>query len=322
MNDGTWLKHVHLNARSKHYGSVGHNPARRRESGIDWLTMTHSHEWGLLGTHWATKVMEGIGSDEKGIRKTATLQGYTGVQVGKLFVGEHPHQGWLVQATGTKANEAIKYFNPDRCNCSRIDTQFTVWLKRPINKYFWRKLPKRVVKASSERKGKPTSYHEIVSSDGGRTFYIGSNSSDVQAKIYNKFVEQKRDEAWKYAYRFEVRWRGEYAARTAQKIQATTEDVQHLEALRNTSARFLRYGITLPYMPIEANEVDKAIDRTKSDIASKLQWLETQVRPTVRYLAKQIPMFELLHALGLEALATFEDCENVIIAAPVRELKG
>lgn len=312
LANGTILRHLGGRQRHMHAGG-SHNKITRREAGIDWLTMTQSHDYGLQATQWANDIMTNASTNNNLMRRSGNLQGYAGSHLGKLFVGESQAQGWIAQASSSDANELIEHFNPMRCNCSRIDVQYTVWFERPISRLFWRKLPRLVQASSMARAGKPTSYHEIVSSDGGRTFYIGSNSSDVQCKIYNKHVEQKKSDEYKYAYRYEVRYRGKYAQQAARKLEAATAGIRHLEACRSVRNRFARYNINLPQVNPDDSAVDMAITKPKSDVATKLAWLETQVRPTIAKLLKRVAIEEVLQALGIDLISQLGNTPDLLV---------
>lgn len=290
-----------------------HNRITRREGGIDWLTMTQSHEYGINAAHWANDIMSEASANNNLIRRAGNLQGYIGTHMGKLFVGEHQTQGWIAQATSSDAHQLIDHFNPHRCNCSRIDVQYTVWYERPVSRLFWRKLPKLVQVSSLANGGRPVSYREIVGSDGGRTFYIGSNSSDVQCKIYNKYAEQKRSSEYKYAYRYELRLRGKYAQATATKLHKTADNVRHLESVRSVRNRLARYGIAIPQVKADDKAVDKPLVKPKSDIATKLAWLETQVRPTVATLLEHVTIEEILQALGVDLVSQLGGTPDLLV---------
>lgn len=251
-------------------------------AGVDWLSVSmpntapEYHEW----RRKCHEAIEGI-SNEGYRLESRGLLGYVGLSAGNCFIGENQY-GSFCQVTGEKAQTWFDYVYHRDCKVSRIDAQITTKLEvmdKNIAKEAYRNatLENKTLPAARRRK-----LWIIVGSDGGDTFYLGSTSSEQRARIYNKEV-QSEDIQYTRCWRYEVVLRNELAK------QFTTEyrqrgDRRPAFVVSFVSRWFGVRGVDISGLSgVEA--VILPLERTRpTDIERKLEWIGTQVAPTIRYL--------------------------------------
>jgi DNA relaxase NicK len=142
----------------------------------------------------------------------------------------------------------------------------------------------------------------IVGSDGGDTFYLGSPSSDQRARIYNKEV-QSEDPDFVRTWRYECVYRNDYATSVANTLNRTAFVIE--EAVLSIVASWLQQrGINCALLKA-GDGMALPISRTlPTDIETKLRWIRTQVRPTIKLLIERGMQDELLEALGINTFTT------------------
>jgi len=222
-------------------------------------------------------------------------QGYVGYSCGPCQVGERP-DGTIVRLSSKAAHDWLQSGFPAGHNVSRIDVAMTVWGVSDQSV----QIALHSAEAEAERKtlqSRPFKVRLIDGKGDGDTLYVGSRSSDLFVRIYDKEREQKDDEQWKSALRYECECKEDMAKRVYERCvfggYSAANCAQVLIGL------LARRGI----LPVDARGVRGAhippTNIPKSSVESSLSWLEEQVSPTVRKLIAAGYEREVWDALGI-----------------------
>lgn len=260
----------------------GHYIVEELQSGIDWLTLTlprsarHVSAWKRSCLN-AIERISAVGYPVE-LRK---LLGYEGVSSGNCFFGER-EDGFICQLTGNHANDHFDAVWRDDCNVPRIDLQFTAKFEQMPSNIAKKGYHDATLANSELSSGRRRKLYIIIGSDGGDTLYIGAPSSNQRGRLYNKAVQSELPEHTR-SWRYEVVFRNELARNCAGAIPSDAKlRAEYVVAIVsawyevrgiNTS---LFYSGTTPALPLQ-----RALP---TDIERKLQWIRTQVAPTIRYL--------------------------------------
>jgi hypothetical protein len=223
---------------------------------------------------------------------------YTGYRRGRAAFGRSGAQGDIFQASGVAADIA-RELSPPHLNVSRCDIQITMWYDADNPDVAQRLAP--VALDYADKRGRAGARPRLISGYGtGDTLYVGSRSSDVFIRIYDKWRESKLNAEFQYAWRFEVELGGDAAKRAWRGDITDGEYPGMLDVASIVSAYMRRRGIELPELSgVYAREIPKPDKDTDAQTRS-LQWLRNQVSPTIgRLLTDGIELDQVLDALGL-----------------------
>lgn len=268
-------------------------------SGVDWITATLP-EWhdnrGSLGIygHSLLKDMESEGFQ----MVERKIQGYTGYGCGNCFIG-YRDDGTMAQFTGRYADIAYNIIGHLEPHFPRIDVQVSAQFDEmppSIAKDAYRDARRRAMKDPEQRRRK---VYITVGSDEGTTCYVGSPGSKERGLIYNKQVESK-DPLYMNTWRWEVRFRNDAADRVFSTLGVDDSEFR-AKCVRLVGTWYKERGSA----PVWFNSLDilplPPEQTLPTDIERKLQWLKTQVRPTIAYLQKAGYGDNILVALGLSS---------------------
>jgi hypothetical protein len=273
------------------------------EAQVDWLTVTgrDSADNSALGTLGTTLVHE---EATNGNRVTEwRWMGYLGWHAGRASVGTGP-QGSVLRLSGDLADQAFGEATAACDHVSRLDIAATVRLDGQD----WRYEARRWAEYQAWLKEHEGDYAGRYMEDtrGGATAYIGSRTSEVLMRIYNKEGECKKSgdraelERYQNCHRYELELKNGRACSTA----ATLSSVENREAaILGWLSGFLstRGVATLDLTPEKIDLVPGF--RRRSDTDSKLGWLASQVAPTMRWLVDHGQTEHVIKALGLDQMA-------------------
>lgn len=266
-------------------------------AGIDWLTMTVASTvdaemaWYMKGLHLLSEI-----SDQGYEHKPRAMLGYYGYSCGNCFVGERVGS-IMMQFTGHHADTAFhKVYRPD-AHISRIDLQVTV-------KYI--DMPKDTARKAyndADAVNRKLPVHRrrklyiIMGSDGGDTLYIGSPKSEQRGRLYNKEVQSEVPDFIR-TWRYELVLRNDYATAIASNLgRADFNPTTGIAGI--VSKWYSDRGILCAHFFSGEAEILPIMRTLPTDIESKLRWIATQVRPTVKLLIERGLTDELSEALGL-----------------------
>lgn len=267
------------------------------EAGIDWLTATidrNSSEWGYVVGKAERELMQH--KSEGNVLKEGTMYGYSGFRAGANFLG-HKDDRSLIQFTSDRAALAFERTYSEALHYSRLDIQATVRYDdsyQDIANYAY-------THAEAANSNLPVARRRklqiIENNDGGSTCYIGSRLSEQYARIYNKDVESGLDH-YKNCWRYEIVLRNELATNAAKSF-FWLDERRESAMLRYIHDWLSQRGIVSTYPAPGEVVVIPTVLISKSDNQRKLEWLSSQVAPTVRHLLSVGLGDRMLLALGL-----------------------
>lgn len=265
-----------MNKRTEQY------PILETRSGVDWLSATvMREEHGSDGWYAIAQSCVMAVHREGNTLENRSLMGFRGLKAGGCFVGENEHR-YYCQLSGEYADRFFEMLDRHQPHYSRIDLQVTVKYQHEQDSiakdvYYDFISANSVLPEGRRRKG-----HLIVGSDGGDTVYLGAPSSRQRCRIYNKAKQSER-EAYERCWRYEVVFRDELAREWADMRRSNNSSVAW--CCVETVGQWLEArGIAVPFRFTGSVEVLPKLRTLPTDVERKLEWLRTQVRPTIAYL--------------------------------------
>lgn len=244
------------------------------EARCDWITATGKKEGKALDL-MDVAVGNAEGEKEAGYeRKPWRFQGYFGFQCGEWAWGWGEH-GAITCVSGGQAEVAARTLARSADHWSRCD--YCVTAVDPTNTIrpdveYWATLRKR-----QRVDGYRTAFTRIQNSDDGATIALGSRTSAVYCRTYNKHVESEG----RYglgAWRWEVelkRHRSE-AEQTRQQLAARGS----AEVLALVAAEYSRNLLPTPWTVSTTIDRDRCPPRQPS-MEKTLKWFEVCVKPAI-----------------------------------------
>ncbi len=273
---------------------------RPPECGIDYLTTTWKDEirdTALLNTRtvieWAERQYgkRGLGSTPK----PWAWNGYAGWQCGQLNVGER-YDGTILKLSGVMAHKWVKAGLPVGHNMSRCDIALTVWGVSEQSHEIALHSEQGDVYRKSLR-SRPFKMRLVDGKGDGDTLYLGSRSSELFTRIYDKEREQPDNEDYKTSLRYECECKERTALDSYQRcVSGGYSPTSCLAVLVGLLAR---RGIYPMGIGSTAVVVIPPSNLPESNLEATLAWLEKGVSPTVRRLIREGYEEEVLNALGL-----------------------
>jgi DNA relaxase NicK len=269
----------------------------RIETGYDWLSCTLLNEQ-LGAEHWYTQaqhIILEIGREGYDVKERSLL-GFDGISAGNNFVGVN-HERCYLQLSSHRANDYFSRIHRDDLHYSRVDVQATVWFSEEFAHIA--REAYNVLSSADEHLNRQGNrkYRVIIGSDGGDTFYLGSPSSDQQARVYNKCRESEKVE-YKNAWRYEITLRDKYANAYIGSRTSETDNTANGH-LAYVYAWFDRRGLLFSYLNDGTITIIPRCKHTPSDVETKLKWMGDQVRPAIEWLTERGYRDKLIEALGL-----------------------
>lgn len=275
--------------------------SQRFECGVDYLTTTwHSEirDTVLVSTSnimdWAQSQATKHGKGDW--VKPWAWQGYIGYSCGPCQIGERP-DGTIVRLSSKAAHDWLVSGFPAGHNISRIDIAMTVWQVYDQSE----QIALHSAEAEEKRRTlqhRPFRVRLIDGKGDGDTLYVGSRSSEMFVRIYDKEREQKNEPQWIGAIRYEAECKEELAKRVYERCIAGGYSATNCASV--LTGLLARRGV----VPLGARGIRPTYispsGLPKSSIESSLSWLDEQVRPTVRKLIAAGFEREVWAALGIE----------------------
>lgn len=276
-------------------------PMSGYSSGVDYIRATEplhvaTVSSGRSAIEWVNRVIEETGTvtvEPKG----QVMLGFKGYQVDSVFAGMNTTHA-MYQISGSRAAKGHNYL-PVGAHITRVDIALTVYFKE-----YHPRLAESLARTASfwsPPNGRPPSLTLLKSyRDEGDTLQLGSRSSEVYVRLYDKFAESNYDQQWAYAWRWEVELKG----KTAGDVYANYHDQLNNPAACGAIIASLCRGRGLPCFGTDyalTGEVRSSV-REATDYEEKLKWLRRQVAPTLQRLkADGAPNDFLAELLGLGA---------------------
>lgn len=248
-------------------------------SGCDYITLTakpgrHMSRLGEIAKAHR-HLMERDGFHVKPIKAL----GYTGEKYGNWFYGVRD-DGAMLRVSGDDANTVVDALEDLVVNCSRIDVQITV--KSVPSNALW------AVWAASEAESRRKSEVgcnwaslSLLNRFGrGDTLTVGSRTSEKYGRLYDKDRESL-DPSYGGCWRYEVEYKGEHAKSALQRLRTSPSLAQAAGMLAMQQWR--AWCVPIPDVGL-AETAPLFIEKTKTDVERKKDWLMSQVLPSLAWL--------------------------------------
>jgi len=270
-----------------------------REAQPDWLTVGSHRRTSVETMRDLAKGLATAEENDGNHMRPWRLLGYEGYRCGRVRWGEA--RGWgLMQLSGDSANTYLAAALDCADSVSRLDLAVTVQTDSPrpdLGRELYEQA--RAWRDTHPKAARPW----FIGGDGnGWTTYIGQRQSDAYFRCYDKAAETRDagDEStirqYVNAWRYELELKGEAAESTARRLVSANDIHQSTSALVHgwLSAR----GVIPPF---DCEQPIRPIGtlRRRSDRDRKLDWLLSQVRPTVQWLVENGDIAKVYQNLGL-----------------------
>lgn len=267
-------------------------------SGVDWLSITLGKDKPNASWWHHCLLMHISGLRIGGYDlKERSMLGYQGWACGNCFIGER-EDDYYCQLTGHHADGAFELAYRSDAHISRIDMQTTVKYKEmdynvAREAYDGTLAVNALLPLARRRK-----IYIICGSDGGDTLYVGSPSSEIRTRLYNKEV-QSEDTDYTRCWRYECVFRNDYATGYAKELyEAVDNRMGRCAAI--VAEIYRRRGIRCGWVDSDELPCLPIIKTLPSDVEKRLWWLENQVKPAVRKLTDAGFRDKVIAALGLD----------------------
>lgn len=253
-------------------------------SGVDWISASLDREE-LDNQTWLYDALHALGEVQKAgnVYKKRSLLGFDGWESGGCFVGSNETRHYA-QFAGKYANDAFSWLTHPKVHVSRIDIQVTVQYDTELTKEGRYQYARAINHNKTLPKHRQRSINLYAGSDGGDTIYLGAPSSDTRARIYNK-DKQSGDERYKWAWRYEIVLRNEYALPVYRQL--TSEDIEVTSFITQAVVAYMgERGVSILGLGDWAGNAIQVPKSAPTDVERKLRWVRMQVIPTIRKLAE------------------------------------
>jgi DNA relaxase NicK len=268
------------------------------DAGIDYLSLTMRND-NPLTVAWhgaALAYLHEVSATGIEMHESRRL-GYEGYSVGGSFVGVRDRDTTAIYS-GERAKVAFERLYRSDAHTSRIDVQ--VSYRFNVNNSNVAQVARNSVSRANSAISSARQRNATLMEDlrGGATCYVGTRTSEQFARIYNKDAESG-DKAYERVWRYEVQLKNKFAVKLAEQIASKTyPTVNH--ALVFVKQWLSHRGVQTPWKAdAELLPLPKAPTQN-TQLEAKLEWLRTQVRPSLRVLLKYGLRDAILEALGLD----------------------
>jgi hypothetical protein len=268
-------------------------------AGVDWLTARGDGERASHLLHLlAVKVLE-EGAGTLPPPRHARLLKYEGWRAGPLGYMVNEDRS-LLSLAGHFAQRYLKEVAEIEVTATRIDLAVDVLLFGPVPVAALRFAQLLRFEKAGIREGYKSRLVLLSGDDGGSTLYLGKRSGRLFARLYDKGVQSGAEGAGTL-WRYEVEYKQD-AARAVYK-SLIEQDRQRDYILSRVHTHFQRRGV-LPLF--YSGQVAGPLERYKEARTplDQLDWLATQVRPTVGRLRVAGYEEQVYNVLGLPNPAT------------------
>jgi hypothetical protein len=263
-------------------------------AGVDWLTVRGDGERASRLLHLlSVKVLE-EGAGTLPPPRFSRLLKYEGWRAGSVGYMVNEDRS-LLSLAGNLAQKYLKEVAEIEVTATRIDLAVDVLLFDPVPVAALRYAELLRSSKAGIREGYKSRLLLLTGDDGGSTLYLGKRSGRLFARLYDKGV-QSGAAVMGTLWRYEVEYKQD-AAR-AVYTELLDEDRQRDYILARVHTHFQRRGV-LPLFHV--SQAAGPLDRYKEERTplDSLNWLATQVRPTVGRLRLAGYEKELYNVLGL-----------------------
>lgn len=270
----------------------GEGPGVPEGVAVDWFTTVLTDASARDKARFRTQLWQQAEQRYGNYPTPFSLAGHTGISCGGLSYGDS-RRSTVIQVSGGAARRLYGAVAALGGRPSRVDLQGTyrlgvAALNPALQAYGGGRASRRVGRSTTART-------LIQGTDGGFTCYVGSASSEVRLRVYDKGVESGTC-APGILWRWELQARREHARALCSGLDAADNPADFIDsALRG---HCLKVGVEYPStFGVSVHIYD--ISRTSSNAIDTLHWLDTSVRPCISRLLQYCGSGPILAALGL-----------------------
>lgn len=269
--------------------------------GVDWLTGVCSQENRRRFFYSVARELREEALADGNKLRTWGGHGYHGWQCGHVAYGEREADSIINIGADVAAREWRRVASL-ATSVPRLDAQVTAWW--PADAPDWAAAARTGRLAAAKGITQASTGTAILGDYTGATYYIGAPASDRRARLYAK-SDQEPDRWPARSWRWEVQYRRRVAKATSDRLGDSWPDGRAILGLVHN--HFARRGARPPYDPA-GSQMRVEIPRRASDSARSLEWLRTQVRPTLAWLDR-LGLGQLVDdALGRSMFACPAEC--------------
>lgn len=276
-------------------------------SGVDWISATLGRDE-IENQTWLYDCLHALEAIAlKGnVYKRRSMLGFDGWECAGCFVGSNETRHYA-QFAGKYASDAYTYLDHPKVHVSRIDLQITVQYDIELIKEGRFQYARAVHHNKSLPEYRRRKINLYAGSDGGDTVYVGSPSSGVRGRLYNK-DKQSGEKAFERSWRYEVVYRDNYAANVFRAVlNADTEASAVIS--QEVVAWYYERGIIVLGLDAGGYVAISNPKAPRTDAGKKLAWIRAQVVPTIRKLAEMGYAEDLMEMIA-EAIAAARNSQN------------
>jgi len=267
------------------------------ETHIDYITLTIPDDVPMTDAeNWTALVAQALREGDKiGGRKAAQALGYKGLVAGPVFAGAR-QDGAILRCSGFTADKIIAIARPPTARCTRVDLALTVWLEQDDPGRAGRAREQSTAVRESDPASKVKTITFIDGCGAGDTLYLGSRTSELFGRVYDKGRESNAPE-YAFAWRYEVEYKG-LSARAFLAEWSTAVNRRAWE-LGVVLSWFKDRGIEVPVQAESVACTRVEVPKHRTDPEKTMEWLRTGVAPSVRRLLDYYDKESILKVLGL-----------------------
>jgi DNA relaxase NicK len=274
------------------------------DAGIDWITATalDKNSAGILEFRAHNLMRREVAMGQ--LEEPWGMSGFMGRSAGGVDWGASS-DGCLVRLRSTQAAQNWRTVAEVASNVSRLDLQITVRPAEPIMKRLGQNY--REVKRERRKSKRAPQGERRLHTENAGTCYVGRRQSNFFGRIYDKGAQTGLDH-FKECLRYEVEVKGKPANRLCALLLRSSSELSLVAG--QTVRYFRRKRITVPRLgqglgaePDVSALLSGAewwqLQRTKGENQKSLEWLRSQVAPTVAHLVNSGLSTEVYSALAL-----------------------
>lgn len=262
--------------------------------GVDYLRVTAKTDAGkkAILVAWAKHraQLERLGDN----LKNGGMQGFKGQSVGPLFYGRK-EDVFMLQASGSLADALFPTLPWEHLHPTRIDLQVTLQMAEdnPILAAYLGEGRARIFK---DKNAEPDPQQRLQHAYGnGDTLSIGSRSSPRYGRIYDK-ARESQDDRYARCWRFEIELKDPVARKAVDDLRSQSSLDHGVASL--VRGQFAKWNIDID-LPVQGRQLAGSIGRREFDSERALNWLSSQVAPSIEKLLATVDRETILEALKL-----------------------
>jgi DNA relaxase NicK len=208
-----------------------------------------------------------------------------------MRIGGNKADGFIIVLSGADTGHLWRQFVEDAVNITRFDLAVTTTIG-----FEFGELAERYWARLSQEDMDRRKYSLVRNSKGGQTLYVGSRSSDQFGRVYDKGAQQG-DYPNGFKWRYEVEYKKPRASIAANALKQF--ETQEAKKIVDTVHSWFAHRGVPPIFHSTGDGIRIQMEARVDSDKKKLNWLRSQVAPSIEYLLSRGRGREALVALGL-----------------------